>query len=141
MNTIWTVGHGTAPLSTLRSILDKACISLLVDVRTNPGSRWNPQYNRTALEAALPAWGVQYEWKGRNLGGKGENIDFAETVSEVAQEARITRVALMCSESSPENCHRRLLLAPAFQAEGFTVIHLLHNGTSTAELPTTRPLF
>lgn len=141
MNTIWTVGHGAAPLSTLRAILDNASISLLVDVRTSPHSRWHPQHERTELEAALPMWGIRYEWKGRNLGGKGENVDFPKTVAEVAQEARRTRVALMCSESSPAKCHRRLLLAPAFQAEGFTVIHLLHDGTSTTEPQTTLPLF
>lgn len=141
MNTIWTVGHGTASLSTLRAILDSAAICVLVDVRTSPRSRWNPQYNRTELDAALPMSGIRYEWKGRNLGGRGENVDFGETVFEVAQEALRTRVALMCSESSPEKCHRRLLLAPAFQAEGLTVVHLLHNGTSTTEPLTSPPLF
>lgn len=141
MNTIWTVGHGTAPMSALKAILETAGISLLVDVRTSPHSRWNPQWNRKELDAALPTWGIQYEWKGRNLGGRGENVDFAATVSEVAHEARRTRVALMCSESRPENCHRRLLLAPAFQAEGLTVVHLLHNGTSTTEPLSTPRLF
>jgi uncharacterized protein (DUF488 family) len=141
MNAIWTVGHGTAPLSTLRAILDNAGISLLVDVRTSPRSRWNPQYNRTELDAALPMWGIRYEWKGRNLGGLGENVDFEETVSDVAQEALRTRTALMCSESNPEKCHRRLLLAPAFQAHGLKVVHLLHDGTSTTEPPTSPPLF
>lgn len=141
MNTVWTVGHGTVPLSTLKAVLNNAGIAMLVDVRTNPRSRWNPQYNRTELEAVLPLWGIGYEWKGRNLGGRGVNVNFAETVSEIAQVARRTRVALMCSESAPENCHRKLLLAPAFQAEGLTVVHLLHNGTSTTDPPTTAALF
>lgn len=100
-----------------------------------------PQWNRKELDTALPMWGIEYEWKGRNLGGRGVNVDFGETVSEVAQEALRTRVALMCSESSPENCHRRLLLAPAFQAHGLEVVHLLHGGTSITEPQSTPPLF
>lgn len=142
MNTVWTVGHGAAPLATLKGILNKAGISLLVDVRTRPRSRWHPQFNREELDATLPMWGIRYEWLGANLGGLGENQNFEKTVTEVAQEALRTRVALMCSESSPDNCHRRLLLAPAFQAHGLQVVHLLHDGTSTTTDPqTTPPLF
>lgn len=141
MNTIWTVGHGTASLSTLRAILGEVGVSVLVDVRTNPNSRWNPQWNRKELDVALPMWGIQYEWRGRNLGGRGVNVNFSETVSEVSREALKAKVALMCSESSPDNCHRRTLLAPAFQAEGLDVVHLLHDGTSTTEPPSTPPLF
>lgn len=141
MTTIYTVGHGAAPLTTLRAVLVNAGISVLVDVRSFPRSRWNPQYNRAEVEAALPIWGIRYEWKGLNLGGLGKNLDFEKTVTEVAHEALRNKIALMCSESSPESCHRRLLLAPAFQTEGLKVVHLLHDGTSTTEPLHTSPLF
>lgn len=130
---IYTIGHGAASLQLFRSLLEKAGITLVIDCRSRPYSRWQYQFNREELAEDLHRWGIEYQWKGANLGGLDENTAFQETVADVAELARTRAVALLCSEKSPEQCHRRLLLAPAFQAHGFAVIHLLHDGTSTTE--------
>lgn len=130
---IFTIGHGAAPLALFRSLLEKAGITLVIDCRSRPYSRWQYQYNQDLLPASMRWWDIGYQWKGANLGGLDENTAFEETVAKVAELARTQNIALMCSEKSPEQCHRRLLLAPAFQAHGLAVVHLLHDGTSTTE--------
>jgi uncharacterized protein (DUF488 family) len=129
MTTIYTVGHGAASLQLFRNVLEAAEITLVVDVRSQPYSRWHPQYSRKELSYSLGLWSIEYQWKGANLGGRGENIRFPETVQELAVLASKRTIALMCSEGHPKLCHRRTMLAPAFQAHGLDVVHLLHDGT------------
>jgi uncharacterized protein (DUF488 family) len=141
MTTIYTAGHGAASLELFRGILEAAGVTLVVDVRSKPYSKWHPQYSRAELSHTLGLWSIQYQWRGANLGGFGENVRFGETVHEVAELAQSRTIALLCSEARPENCHRRTMLAPAFQGEGLDVVHLLHDGTSTTEPQITLPLF
>ncbi len=141
MSTIYTIGHGAASTDRLAELLTAAGVDVLVDVRSHPQSRFHPQANKEALRTALAYHGIMYLWRGQNLGGKGTNTLFPETVAEVAAMTAKGTVALMCSEKDPTDCHRRTMLAPAFQAEGFTVVHLLHDGTRTTEPPATLPLF
>lgn len=129
MTTIYTVGHGAASLQLFRNILEAAEIALVVDVRTHPYSRWHPQYSRKELSNSLGQWSIEYDWKGANLGGRGENARFDETVHELAVLASKRTIALLCSEKSPDECHRKTMLAPAFQAHGVDVVHLLQDGT------------
>ena len=59
---IHTVGHGTLPAIQLTDLLQTAGLARVVDVRSHPGSRHNPQYNREALETWLPEGGLEYSW-------------------------------------------------------------------------------
>lgn len=139
MTTIYTVGHGAASLQLFRNVLEAAEITLVIDVRSRPYSRWNPQYSRKELSLSLGNWSIEYQWKGQNLGGLDENVRFDETVQEIAGLASKRTIALLCSESLPKFCHRKTMLAPAFQAHGLDVVHLLHDGTGMldpgADLP------
>lgn len=141
MSTIYTIGHGAASTDLLAHLLEGAGVSILVDVRSRPYSRYHHQFNKAELRETLGSHAITYLWRGENLGGLGENRLFPETVAEVAEMATTGTVALMCSEKSPADCHRRTMLAPAFQAAGLTVVHLLHDGTSTTEPPAALPLF
>ncbi len=131
--TIYTVGHGAASLQLFRNILEAAEITLVVDVRSRPYSRWHPHYSRKELSHSLGLWSIEYQWKGANLGGLGANVRFDETVQEIAGLASKRTIALLCSEKSPEECHRKTMLTPAFQAHSVDVVHLLQDGTGVLE--------
>jgi uncharacterized protein (DUF488 family) len=145
-----TYGHGTEAADRTAAILRGAGISSLVDIRTAPGSRRNPQFARAALEEWLPGAGIAYRWEKR-LGGfrrpgpdnpdvawredmfRGyaehmRSADFLEAVDGVLAEADSRQVAVMCSESLWWRCHRRLLADFVSVARGAEVRHLMHDG-------------
>lgn len=145
-----TVGHGTLPADDLVDLLRQAGVELLVDVRTHPGSRRNPQFNRGELETWLPEAGIDYRWEPR-LGGRRDPVedsehvalehpqfrayadhmageDFRTALAEVLGEARDRRVAVMCAESVWWRCHRRLLADAAVLLHDVQVRHLFHDG-------------
>jgi uncharacterized protein (DUF488 family) len=129
---IWTVGHGTRPVEELASLLEGARIGLLIDVRAHPGSRRHPQFNRAPLEQALGAHRIAYRWEGEALGGfrklrpgsanvalRNESFrgyadhmgsaEFTAAACRLIESARGARLALMCAERHPSQCHRRLI--------------------------------
>ena len=121
-------------------------VETLVDVRTVPRSRHNPQFNRDTLPASLQAAGIQYvhmpELGGlrraqrdsvntgwRNLSFRGfadymQTPAFAAALDKLMELARGTRVAVMCSEAVPWRCHRSLI-ADALSMHGLPVEHIM----------------
>ena len=125
MATIYTIGHGTKSQGELLDKLKKNDIQKLIDVRSIPYSRKNPQFNREELRSFLQPHGIEYVHKGKNLGGLSENVRFDETCDEVVALANAGwRVAVMCSESSPSQCHRKYDLQPEFENRGAQVLHI-----------------
>jgi uncharacterized protein (DUF488 family) len=145
-----TVGHGNLSQVELASLLEGAGVEWLVDVRTAPGSRRNPQFARAVLEEWLPASAVGYRWEPR-LGGwrKADALSphtalrnesfrgyadymgqppFWEALDQVLEEAGTKRTAVMCSESVYWRCHRRLIADAAVIGRGAVVRHLDHAG-------------
>jgi uncharacterized protein (DUF488 family) len=115
MTTISTIGHSNKGADEFVALVVEHDLDTIVDVRTSPYSRYNPQFNRENLKAALEAAGVRYDYRGKNLGGMGENVQFDETIRELVERARAgERLAVMCSEGSHRNCHRGDDLANAF---------------------------
>ena len=128
---VLTVGHSTRPLDTFIALLQAHAVDRLVDVRTVPQSRHNPQFNRDTLPAALAGHGIGYEhdaglgglrrtregslntgW--RNLSFRGyadymQTAGFAESLARLISTARCERVVLMCAEAVPWRCHRSLI--------------------------------
>ena len=157
MFTIWTVGHSTRSGEDFAEILKAHEIELLVDVRSFPGSRRYPQFNRSAMAESLASVGIQYRHEPR-LGGRRtpradshntawrnasfrayadhmESDDFREGVEELLELAASARVAVMCAESLWWRCHRSLI-SDYLKAAGHTVIHILDK-TKTEEHPFT----
>lgn len=147
-NTIFTIGHGARSEAEFHEIVSGAEIGLLVDVRRHPGSRRHPHFARDALAESLPRVGIVYEWWGEALGGRRtmddsagnrhvswrnrsfrayagymETPDFRVALEALREQARATRVAVMCAETLWWRCHRRLI-ADALVAGGHEVIHL-----------------
>ncbi|MBQ0987076.1 DUF488 domain-containing protein [Streptomyces sp. F63] len=154
-----TFGHGTAGRGRLTELLHGAGVAAVVDVRTAPGSRRNPDAARDALGAWLPGEaGIGYRWE-RRLGGfrraapgspdtfwrnasfRGyaghtRDPDFLAAMEGLLREAAAARTAVMCSESVWWRCHRRLIADFAVLARGVPVLHLAHDGGLTAHPPT-----
>ena len=143
---VFTVGHSNHSLDTFLSLLGTHGIDLVADVRSAPYSRWVPHFNKNALDAALKKAGVRYEYVGGELGGRpvdpscyDENGQvmydrvavtdlFKDALDRVAHAADDRRVALMCAEKEPLECHRTLLVARALAAGDVTVEHILADG-------------
>jgi uncharacterized protein (DUF488 family) len=144
-----TVGHGTQSADELRDLLTDASVTMLVDVRSFPGSRRHPHFHRDAMEHWLPQAGVAYRWC-RDLGGRRkpspqsrhvalrhdafrayadhmETAEFKTALAEVLELASQQRTAVMCSESVWWRCHRRLLSDASVLLHGTPVEHLFHD--------------
>ena len=125
---VLTIGHSVRPLFEFIEKLQENKIEVLVDVRSHPQSRFCPQYNQKALSEELAKVGITYLFKGRNLGGKEENIDYEQTVDELVamvKEGRVICVA--CSEADYKKCHRHEMLEPSFVQRGLSVRHISYD--------------
>lgn len=149
--TLWTIGHSTREWEGFVSMLDAAAIEALVDVRRFAGSRRNPQFSGEAMARALPEAGIEYiampglggrraprkdspntAWRNASFRGYAdymETREFAAACGRLADIARERRTAVMCAEATWWQCHRGLI-ADAFKAHGWTVVHLMAPGRS-----------
>jgi uncharacterized protein (DUF488 family) len=153
MTTLNTVGHGTLTTEAFATLLDGANIGRVVDVRSFPGSRHNPQFGRVEMEQWVPGAGIDYLWM-RELGGRRRPIagskhvalrndafrayaDYMETPDFLAGVAELLTLpeggssAVMCSESLWWRCHRRLLADHLVLVRCIDVMHLMHDGLLT----------
>ncbi len=143
---IWTVGHSTRPIDELTDFLRANEIRLLVDVRTIPRSRHNPQFNTDTLAESLkqtgldslhmPALGglrkarkdsINGGWRNASFRGYADYMqteEFQKALEELMAYGTNTRVAIMCAEAVPWRCHRSLI-ADALVARGWEVRHIL----------------
>lgn len=125
---IFSVGHSNRAISEFLQKLKDHDIDTLVDIRTFPKSRFCPWFTQNALAKALSDANVTYLFKGNNLGGKGENINYEQTIDElVSMSNQGMRVCVMCSEGKYIECHRYSMLEPSFQARGVLVEHIEYN--------------
>ena len=136
---VLTVGHSTRPLAEFIALLAGHSVNLLVDVRTVPRSRHNPQFNRDTLPPALEAAGIRYVhaaglggfrrahpgslnmgWRNASFRGFADYMqtpEFAQNLADLIERATHERVVLMCAEAVPWRCHRSLI-ADALVAHG-----------------------
>jgi uncharacterized protein (DUF488 family) len=149
---LYTIGHSNHELGTFLGLLRDAEIEVLVDVRSNPVSRYARHFNKTEFQDSLARAGITYLYLGRELGGKPKPAEFydatgrvlyprlaqsplfREGIERLHSEVVNHRVAVMCSEEDPTGCHRRMLIAPSLAARGVAVLHLRGDGrVQTAE--------
>ncbi len=142
---LFTIGHSNHPVGRLVELLRLHAIELVCDVRSTPYSRFNPQFNREALQASLEERGIAYLYLGRELGGKptdphlpaddaarfaliAKSERFRIGLERLIEEAGRCRTALMCAEKDPGRCHRGLLICPNLPPE-VVVRHILADGS------------
>jgi uncharacterized protein (DUF488 family) len=143
---IWTVGHSTRPISEFTDFLRAHEIRLLVDVRTIPRSRHNPQFNTDTLTESLkeagllslhmPALGglrkarndsINNGWRNASFRGYADYMqteEFRSALEELMADSRLQPTAIMCAEAVPWRCHRSLI-ADALVTRGWEVRHIL----------------
>lgn len=115
MNKIFTIGHSNRAFSEFVQKLKENKIEAIIDVRTFPRSRFCPQFNQKRLAEELLKHKVQYIFKGKNLGGRGENTDYEETLDELSTMVKGgQKICVMCSEGDHKKCHRYDILEPDF---------------------------
>ena len=107
---IYTIGHSNHELEEFLGMLQAHAVSVLIDVRSKPYSRMNPQYGKRELSKSLRAAGIQYQFEGRALGGLDAiNVTdptFVERMTRVLSLQSYGPVAMMCAEKNPAHCHR-----------------------------------
>ncbi|MER7003220.1 DUF488 domain-containing protein [Dactylosporangium sp. NPDC000555] len=145
-----TFGHGTADRDQLADLLRPAGIAAVVDVRSAPGSRRNPDVGRERLRQWLPDLGIAYRreprlggfrksppdspdtaWRNESFRGYAAHTrtpDFLDAITLLLEEAADRRTAVMCSEAVWWRCHRRLIADFVVLARGWPVLHLMHDG-------------
>ena len=143
---VFTIGHSNHAAEVFLGLLLRHEIEEVVDVRSSPHSRYNPQFNRKTLQAALAEAGVGYGFMGVELGGRptdpacydsegrvqydrlAETDAFKEGIRQVIQRTGERRIALMCSEKEPLDCHRTLLITRVLTARDLGIGHILADG-------------
>jgi uncharacterized protein (DUF488 family) len=144
-NTVLTIGHSTHPLAKFVSLLKRHGVTAVADVRSAPFSRFNPHFNKAELERSLKAEGIRYVFLGRELGARSDDPScyekgrvqyarlarteaFRQGIERLRRGAAEHRIACMCAEREPLECHRTLLVARVLEAEGMDVAHIHADG-------------
>jgi uncharacterized protein (DUF488 family) len=145
---IYTIGHGNKGLDELVDLLKAYRIQTLADIRSYPGSKRNPHFNREVLEVNLPHKGIAYEWfkelggfRQSGLGARSSHValnspgfrnyadymltkTFKQNIDNLLREASIGETCIMCAETLPFQCHR-WLLSDYLVTKHVQVIHVM----------------
>ena len=144
---IYSIGHSDHTTEAFLGLLQQHHITVVVDVRSQPYSRWVPQFNREKLAHDLEVAGVRYIFMGDSLGGRPpsrESDDFEEEPPGYARMARSPtyqdaierllalsaheQVAMLCAEGDHRQCHRGKLITPTLLERGARVLHICPDG-------------
>lgn len=155
--TLWTIGHSNHSFERFLALLRASDIEAIADVRSWPRSRHAPWFDREPLAQALRGAGVSYVFLGHQLGGRPDDPAFYDEHGHVRYDAVAAtdgfrsgiarlqrgigrmRVAAMCAEENPRDCHRRLLVARVLHERAMPVLHVRGDGTVEAEAGFLRP--
>jgi uncharacterized protein (DUF488 family) len=143
---IYTIGHSTRTIEEFLALLVAHGVQCVVDVRTVPRSRRNPQFNRETLPGALAAAGIDYRhekdlgglrhahkdstntgWRNASFRGFADHMqtpEFRAALDRLVEQGSTETVAVMCAEAVPWRCHRSLI-ADALLARGIVAEHIM----------------
>lgn len=148
---VWTVGHSNHEFEAFARLVAQERVEFLIDVRSFPYSRFAPQFNREELQTAIGQHGIGYLFLGEELGGRPTSEDhydeedhalygpmsqepaFRAAIERLVEGASAHRLALVCSEGDPYDCHRRLLVGRVLAEGGAQLRHILPDGTLKVE--------
>jgi uncharacterized protein (DUF488 family) len=150
---LWTMGHSTRSIEEFLGSLRSFEIGVLVDVRSFPGSRRYPHFNKEQLERSLPEVGIEYRhfselggrrralpdslnmaWRNKSFRAYADYMEtgsFREGVARLLDLAQQQRTAIMCSEAVWWRCHRSLI-SDYLKAGGIEVMHIMAPGKAEA---------
>jgi len=139
---IYSIGHGNKKIEDFINLLHQYEVEILIDVRSIPFSRFHSQFRQANLKSSLEVAGISYLFLGDELGGRPKNPDLyvdghvsyeaikktglfkagIEKVIDLTEQG--IKVTLMCSESNPDDCHRKHLIADELTKNGIMVKHI-----------------
>jgi len=127
---IWTIGHADRDFDAIAAALVDHGVQTIVDVRSQPYSKWAPDFVKATLEESAATAGFGYRWMGKTLGGRPvpDALHLAAGLDELVGLCTHSHVVLLCAEGDPVHCHRDKLLAPALSERGYEVVHILSDG-------------
>lgn len=143
---VFTIGHSTHSIEKFIDLLSTHGIQVVADIRSSPFSKFNPQFNRENLQNSLKASGIRYVFLGKELGARSDDQAcyvadkvqydrlaktplFQSGLGRVIEGANNYRIALMCAEKDPLDCHRTILVARELLKRGMTITHILEDGS------------
>jgi len=143
---IFTIGHSTHRIERFVELLHKHGITALADVRSSPYSRFNPQFNRESLKKTLRENGINYVFLGEELGARTKDrccydngrVDYRKLAATELFKSGLDRletgtstykIAMMCAEKEPLDCHRTILVARELEDRSVPVAHILEDGS------------
>lgn len=142
---VLTIGHSTHSLETFVNLLKAHTVGAVADIRSTPYSRYSPHFNRESLQTALRSHQIRYVFLGRELGARSDDPAcyengrvrykrlaqtelFRKGIERIESGSNTYRIALMCAEKDPLDCHRSILVAQALYRSGTPVQHILADG-------------
>lgn len=145
--TIYTIGHGNRKIEDFLKLLKDFGIEYLIDVRSQPYSKFNPQFNQNELKSVLENNSLKYVFMGDSIGGRPKDqtcydnsgkVDYDVLKTKEVFLAGIERLkvahsknlalAIMCSESKPSECHRSKLIGRVLSENNINLIHIDEKG-------------
>ena len=143
---IYTIGHSNHQIDIFISLLKRHKITAVADVRSAPYSRFNPQFNKDDFTSSLNRAGIAYVFLGKELGARpnersfyvngqvdfvrlAEWGEFKQGLERVIKGSEKHRVALVCAEKKPLDCHRTILVSRNLKMLGVKITHILSDGS------------
>ena len=141
-----TLGYATLSIDGFIDLLRQHDIDAVADVRSQPYSRYTPEYSQDQLKVALGEAGIQYVFMGKELGARRDEPEcyvdgkvrydlvaktpaFRHGIDRLKKGRQKYRIALLCAEKDPITCHRSILVSRELVKEDIDVQHILHNGS------------
>lgn len=143
-STLYSIGHGNKKISDFIDELKSFGIQYLLDIRSKPYSKWSPQFNKTELDVELSKNGISYVFVGDTLGGLPEDRSCYDNNGKVVYDLikekeffkkglerlvianeKSIKLAIMCSEAKPEECHRSKLIGQELLKNNISINHIV----------------
>ena len=145
MSPIYTIGYGNRNINNFTNFLSGYGITILIDVRSRPYSRYNPNYNKETLKLILKSIDIDYLHMGDTLGGKPKDQRFYTngklnyhtmnsdqsyrfSIAALMEKGEMETICLMCAELNPNTCHRKNLISETLIRNHVIVKHIDQNG-------------
>jgi uncharacterized protein (DUF488 family) len=150
-----TIGHSNHPIEHFLALLARHRVEVVADVRSRPYSRFVPQYRKPTLAGLLAGAGIDYLFLGEGLGGKPRRGEvaaaqdyaarihepaFRDGIAQLLAAVQEARVALLCRERDPLECHRLHLICRHLAPERLDIRHILPDGRAEPQSATERRL-
>ncbi len=144
---IYSIGYATHTIESFIDTLKKFNITAIADVRSQPYSKFKPEFNRENLKQALFNNGIEYVFLGDNVGARIEALEcyknghadydliskhplFQKGLARIVKGMKKYSIAIMCAEKDPINCHRTILICKQLKNNNIQIIHIIDSNTT-----------